>query len=231
MSKNNNKNLKKISYKIILIGNSQVGKTTFFKKLTKKIYSERNISTIGIEKTTFTKIISVPEDPFDSSSPEEEIEFSIEFFDTAGQERYRAITSSYFKNAQGLLLFYDITNKKSFEDHEIWLNAVIENLGEKTSNSKKSYSLLLIGNKKDLEDQRQVTKEEAIEICEKMNIGWGGEISIKDLSFEELEKKFSEMVKHIYKDIGNQESNQMVTKKLAGGEKKKKKNNNNQLCC
>ena len=76
-----------------------------------------------------------------------------------------------------------------------------------------------------------MTKEEAIEICEKMNIGWGGEISIKDLSFEELEKKFSEMVKHIYKDIGNQESNQMVTKKLAGGEKKKKKNNNNQLCC
>ena len=230
MSKNNNKNLKKISYKIILIGNSQVGKTTFFKKLTKKIFTERNISTIGIEKNKLTKIISVPKDPFDSSSPEEEIEFSIEFFDTAGQERYRSITSTYYKNSQGLLLLYDISNKQSFDDHEIWINSVIDNLGE-TEKSKKDYSLLLIGNKIDLEDQRQVTKEEAIEICEKMNIGWGGEISIKDLSFDKLEEKFSEMVKHIYKDIGNPEHKTMITRKLTSADKKKKKKNSNQLCC
>ena len=229
MSKNN-KNLKKISYKIILIGNSQVGKTTFFKKLTKKIFTERNISTIGIEKNKLTKIISVPKDPFDSSSPEEEIEFSIEFFDTAGQERYRSITSTYYKNSQGLLLLYDISNKQSFDDHEIWINSVIDNLGE-TEKSKKDYSLLLIGNKIDLEDKREVSKEEAIEICKKKNIIWGGEISIKDLKFEELEEKFCEMVKHIYKDIGNPEHKTMITRKLTSADKKKKKKNSNQLCC
>ena len=161
MSKTNNKNLKKISYKIVLIGNSQVGKTSFFKKLTKKTFNERNISTIGIDKANISRIIRVPEDPLDSSSEEKEIEFSIDFLDTAGQERYRSITSGYFKNSQGLLLLYDITNKNSFEDVETWIKSVVDILGEKESNSNKNYSLILIGNKKDLEEKRVVTIEEA----------------------------------------------------------------------
>ena len=158
---NNNKNMKKIYYKIILIGNTQVGKTCFFKKLTKKIFVEKNISTIGIDKAKITKTISVPEDPFDSSSPEKEIEFTIDFFDTAGQERYRSITSGYYKNSQGLLLLYDITNRKSFEDIENWIKSVVENLGQKESGSKKNYSLILLGNKSDLEEKRAISKEEA----------------------------------------------------------------------
>ena len=231
MSKNNNKNLKKISYKIVIIGNSQVGKTCFYKKLTKGTYQEKNISTIGIDKAKITKIISVPEDPFDLSSEEKEIEFTIEFFDTAGQERYRSITSGYYKNSQGLLLLYDITNKKSFEDIEIWINSVVENLGERESNSKKNYSLILIGNKIDLEEKRVITKEEAEEICHKNNIRWGGELSIKAMSVEELEDKFTEIMRIIYKDIGNPLSNKMITTKLTDGENSKKKKKDNKLCC
>ena len=232
MSNNNNKNLTKISYKIVLIGNTQVGKTCFFKRLTKGIFAEKNISTIGIDRAKITKIISVPEDPFDSSSKEKEIEFSIDFFDTAGQERYRSITSGYYKNSQGLLLLYDITNKKSFEDVEVWMKSVLDNLGEKESNKKRNYSLILIGNKIDLEENRVITKEEGEEICKKNNIiSWGGEISIKDMSKEELEEKFIEMMKIIYKDIGNPENKNMVTKKLSNGEKTKKPKRNNDLCC
>jgi small GTP-binding protein len=231
MSKTSNKNLKKISYKIVLLGNSQVGKTSFFKKLTKKTFNERNISTIGIDKANISRIIRVPEDPLDSSSEEKEIEFSIDFLDTAGQERYRSITSGYFKNSQGLLLLYDITNKKSFEDVEVWMKSVLDNLGEKESNKKRIYSLILIGNKIDLEENRVITKEEGEEICKKNNmISWGGEISIKDMSKEELEDKFIEMMKIIYKDIGNPENKNMVTKKL-NEEKIKKKKRDNNLCC
>ena len=230
MSKTNNKNLKKISYKIVLIGNSQVGKTSFFKKLTKKTFNERNISTIGIDKANISRIIRVPEDPLDSSSEEKEIEFSIDFLDTAGQERYRSITSGYFKNSQGLLLLYDITNKNSFEDVETWIKSVVDILGEKESNSNKNYSLILIGNKKDLEEKRVVTIEEAEAICKKNNIIWGGEISIKDMSIEELENKFTETMKIIYKDIGNPENNKMISRKLTG-EKIKKKKRDNKLCC
>ena len=227
---NNNKNMKKIYYKIILIGNTQVGKTCFFKKLTKKIFVEKNISTIGIDKAKITKTLSVHEDPFDSSSPEKEIEFTIDFFDTAGQERYRAITSTYYKNSQGLLLLYDITNRKSFEDIENWIKSVVENLGQKESGSKKNYSLILLGNKSDLEEKRAISKEEAEEICKKNNIGWGGEISIKDMSIEELEDLFIETMKIIYKDIGNPQNSKMIAKKLSDGERVKKKKRNNNIC-
>ena len=231
MSNNNNKNLTKISYKIVLIGNTQVGKTCFFKRLTKGIFAEKNISTIGIDRAKITKIISVPEDPFDSSSKEKEIEFSIDFFDTAGQERYRSITSGYYKNSHGLLLLYDITNKKSFEDVEVWMQSVLDNLGDKGSNKKKNYSLILIGNKIDLEENRVITKEEGEEICKKNDIIlWGGEVSIKNMSKEELEGKFIELMKIIYKDIGNPENKNMVTKKL-NEEKIKKKKRDNNLCC
>jgi len=231
MSNNNIKNLDKISYKIILIGNSQVGKTLFYKRLTKGIFAEKNISTIGIDRAKITKIIRVPEDPFDSSSEEKEIEFTVDFFDTAGQERYRSITSGYYKNSQGLLLLYDITNKKSFEDIEAWIQSALDNLGEKASNAKRNYSLILLGNKSDLEENRVVTKEEAEEMCKKIDlISWGGEISLKDISREELEVKFIEIIKIIYKNIGIPERKNMITKRLSNEEKRKKKKHNN-VCC
>ena len=232
--KENNNNLKKISFIIILIGDSQVGKTCFYKKITKGTFTAKNVSTIGIDNCKVSRTIKVHEDPFNESSPEIEVEFNIEFYDTAGQERFRSITASYYKNSHGLILLYDITNRQSFENYETWLDSIKENLGkaENKENAKKRYSVILLGNKIDLEDRRVVSSDEAIEVCKNNNVGWGGECSIKEMTNEELNDKFNELIKQVYKDIGDPGLNKAMTaKKISNAEKVKQKKNNNQICC
>ena len=217
---------KKINYKIILIGDSLVGKTCLFKKLTKGIYSTTNISTIGMDQKSLDKKVNVPEDPNNELSPETEKDFIISLWDTAGQERFRAITAGYFKQSHGLILLYDITNRTSFENLEKWITAITNTLGkaEKNENNKKLYSVFLLGNKADLEDKRKVTYEEAEDICKQFNIYWGGECSVQEITMEELNDKFVEFIKEIYKNIGNaEESGHMTVKKLSSFKKKKKK--------
>ena len=152
MSENAEKIQKKISYKIILIGDSLVGKTCLFKKITKGTYSTKNISTIGMDQKSLSKKVIVPEDPNNESSPEIEKDFSIHLWDTAGQERFRSITAGYFKQSHGLILLYDITNRASFDNLEKWILAVTNVLGqaEPNENNKKHYAVILLGNKADL---------------------------------------------------------------------------------
>ena len=88
-----------INYRFILIGNSGVGKTSFFRKLSTGEFYEKNISTIGIEKKTFNLDINM-----DNNGKPENKKFDIYLFDTAGQEKFRAITFNYFKGTDGILL-------------------------------------------------------------------------------------------------------------------------------
>ena len=83
----------------------------------------------------------------------------LQIWDTAGQERFRAIQASYYKGANGILVVYDITERKSFDNLNSWLIEI-----EKNGN--KNVYKLLIGNKSDLEDERQISKEEGKEFAE-----------------------------------------------------------------
>ena len=184
-----------IYYKIILIGNSSIGKTSFFRKLTTGEFHERNISTIGLDKRTFNVDII--------NDKEEKKSIDVSLFDTAGQERFRAITQSYYKGSQGALLIYDISDRSTFDSVEMWVNSLNETLNNVT-NSK--CVIILIGNKSDkinIDDgKREVTEDEAKEVCEKLNLIWGGEISIKNIGHEEFMKLFQSYVKQIYDIIG-----------------------------
>jgi small GTP-binding protein len=203
-----------INYKFILIGNSGVGKTSFFRKLSTGDFYDKNISTIGIEKKTFNLDINI-----DNNGKSEKKQFEIYLFDTAGQEKFRAITFNYFKGTDGILLIYDIADKSTFESVENWISSIREAIGNNSNESK--YATILIGNKLDLiEEQlkeRAVTEEEASEICKKYDIVWGGEKSIKSISFEELNKLFEDYVIDIYKRVGEKKSVKQTTKKLAKG--------------
>ena len=180
-----------ICYKIILIGNSSIGKTSFFKKLSTGEFHEKNISTIGLDRRTFD--IDIITDKKEKKS------FNIKLFDTAGQERFRAITTSYYKGSQGALLIYDISNRNTFDNVETWVNSINETLNN-INNSK--CVIILIGNKSDLIDsddkKREVTEEEAKIVCEKFNLIWDGEISVKNIEYEEIRKLFETYVKQIY---------------------------------
>ena len=206
-----------IEYKVILIGNTAVGKTSLFKKLTSGQFSEKNISTIGMDKKSLQVEIEVYEN---NTKVNKNVEISL--VDTAGQERFRAITKSYFKESDGILLLYDITNKDSFKNVETWINSINESLGNH-QNSK--YIIILIGNKIDLigveGKEREVTEEEGENTCKEKDLVWGGECSVKNIDNDELQQKFQNYVKLIYDKVGEKVVKQN-SKSLEKYQKKKK---------
>ena len=176
----NNTNEKTI-YKMVIIGESAVGKTCIFKKIISGTFIEKSISTIGIDRRTLT---------FNINTSDGEKEIDVQLWDTAGQERFRSITASYYKSSQGLLLMYDITKRDTFETIGNWIDNIKESLGEVNN-----YLIVLLGNKVDLvnsnPDSREVTLEEAENICKDRNIYWGGECSAKDFTEEQLREIFT----------------------------------------
>ena len=183
----------KTTYKIILIGDSAVGKTCIFKKITTGVFNEKSISTIGMDRRTLNFTIK--------DSEGRDLDVEVQLWDTAGQERFRTITNNYYKSSQGLLLIYDITKKDTFNNVENWINNVKETLGEEDK-----YLIVLIGNKVDLAEAnpetREVSLDEAEEICKKDDIFWGGECSAKDFSEDKLKEIFTKYTQEIYKKVG-----------------------------
>ena len=203
----------KITYKIIIIGDSAVGKTCIFKKITSNTFNEKSISTIGMDRRTLFFTIK------DSKGSDLEIE--VQLWDTAGQERFRSITATYYKSSQGLLLMYDITKRETFSNVENWIDNVNDSLGNNND-----YLIVLMGNKLDLvknnPEARDVSEEEAQKICQDKNIYWGGECSAKDFSEEELKNIFTKYTQEIYKKVGvNIVKGEMVTPNKHDNKKKK----------
>ena len=188
--------MSEIEYKVILIGDSGAGKTCFFRKLTTGIFYEKSISTIGIDR----KYLNINFD-VNKSGIIENKNFNINIYDTAGQERFRSLTKSYFSRSNGILIIYDITNRQSFENVKNWVNSIKEFLGDY-----EEYVVILIGNKSDLiedneNNSRKVKEEEAKEICINYDLIWGGEISIKTIDMNELKELFLVYVKKIYEKV------------------------------
>ena len=147
----NNKEEYSVLYKIILIGPSYAGKTEILNKYLNNNFREDTKATVGVEFGT--KLIQKDKDII-----------KLAIWDTSGQERYRAIASAYFKGSKGCIVVYDITNKSSFDDVDRHINNFKEH------NNIVDCSFILIGNKSDLEKERQVTKEEGEEKSKKYNM-------------------------------------------------------------
>ena len=210
--------MKKIEYKFILIGNSGVGKTSILKFLSTGVFPQEIISTIGVDKKTLDVSVEVEE-----NNKKIKKDFIISLFDTAGQEKFRSIAATYYRGSDGILLLYDITDRNSFESIEMWINSIIESIGKKADSK---YVILLIGNKLDLVNEgsakRKVEEQEAIDICKKFKLLWGGERGIKSLKFEELNELFAEYVKQIYNEIGEKKGKEQKAKSIKKYKFKKK---------
>ena len=207
--------MNKIEYKFILIGNSGVGKTCIFQKLLTGKFLENNFATIGV----VNKKIKLKLDIEDSNNSKTEKEFEINLVDTAGQEIYRAMTYNYYRGSDGIILMYDITNKDSFYKVEQWVNSIREAID---NNHGQKYSIILVGNKLDLSDERQVNREEAIDASKKYNMFWGEEISTKDITKPELDELFERYVKEVYKNVGEKKAGKQQLQKGATYKKKRK---------
>jgi len=163
-------------FKVVLVGDSSVGKTNIMSKYLKNEFHEDSKATVGVEfgSKQFTVEGHV---------------IKAQIWDTAGQERYKAITSAYYKGAKGAFVVYDITRKQSFESVDRWVN-------ELRATADKNLTIILIGNKCDLEDQRQVTKEQGEEKSKNMEVAF---METSALSGENLEKAFEKMINEVFK--------------------------------
>ena len=137
-------------FKILLLGDSSVGKSSLFLSFMDKSWNETFVPTIGVDFKI--KTINV-----------NNMNIKFQVWDTAGQERFRTIISSYYKGAHGILLVYDITLKESFESLSDWLNEI-------KKNTSKNIVKVLIGNKIDLNDKRVISFDEAKEYADNNNM-------------------------------------------------------------
>ena len=167
-------------YKVIIIGDTNVGKSNILTRYLKDEFSSNTKSTVGVELgIKFLKI--------------KNIKAKIQIWDTAGQERYKAITSSYFKGSNGCFIVYDITNEASFDNVEKWYEQI-------QSETSKEIPIVLVGNKCDLEDERKVPTEKAKEKAENLKCAFFETSALKGLN---IDKIFEELVNTIYEKTAN----------------------------
>jgi len=198
MSNNKENNNYDMIFKIVLIGDSSVGKTNILSKYISDEYDPDTQATIGVE-------LSTKNYTFDNN------EVKVQIWDTAGQEKYRSITSSYYKGAHGCLLVYDITRKATFENIDKWL-------AEIKLSSNNEINMVLIGNKCDLKDKREVSIEEAQNKAKLLNMAF---METSALNGTNVEKAFNELVNNVYqnnKQIFHQDVNIRIDDKDKGVE-------------
>ena len=133
-------------YKILLLGDSTVGKTCFLLRFMEDSFIDLHMATIGLDYKLKTMTL------------EEQKIVKVQIWDTAGQDKFRAITRNYYKGASGIILIFDVTNIKSFENIKKWINEIKEEISE-------NVSIVLIGNKIDNVKERKITKEQGEKIA------------------------------------------------------------------
>jgi small GTP-binding protein len=199
-------------FKVVLVGDSFVGKTNIMSKYLKNIFQADSKATVGVEFGS--KQFNV-----------EGHSINAQIWDTAGQERYKAITSAYYKGAKGAFVVYDITRKESFESIDKWVSDL-------KASADKKLTVVIIGNKSDLEDQRQVTKEQGQEKANQLEVAF---METSALSGDNLDKAFDMMINEVYKKC-HEEMLAEDDLDIEGGQdinlnKKPENTGNNKKCC
>ncbi len=190
--------------KLFMLGNYAVGKTSFVNKYVNDKFREIYLPTIGFDYSS--KTITLPNKK----------NLKICFHDSAGQERYRSIAFNLIKSAEGAILMYDITNKKTFEAIPEWIKNVREHKGE-------DFPIVLIGNKLDLKEKRVVKTEEGEELAKKYGFfffetssktGDNVQECILELVLKIFEQKKKEGKIQVEKEIGKGEKSEKKVKKV-----------------
>ena len=138
-------------YKILLLGDSTVGKTCFLLRYVDDSFLDLHMATIGLDYRLKTLIL------------EEQKIVKVQLWDTAGQDKFRAITRNYYKGASGIILIFDVTNVKSYENIKKWINEIKEEISEKVA-------IVLIGNKIDNVQERKISKEQGDKLASEIGV-------------------------------------------------------------
>ena len=167
-----------LSFKIILVGDSGVGKSCLSIKASRNYFEDFYSPTVGFEFLTFNVKV-------------EDQNIKLQIWDTCGQEVYRSLISSFYRSASLAIIVYSIDSEESFSNIEKWLNDI-------KSQSNPNIKIFLIGNKADLEDKRQVTKENGENFFKQNKLSFFTETSAKT-GFN-VQNVFIEVAKVLYKE-------------------------------
>jgi len=179
----------KLSLKILLIGDSQVGKTSLLLKYTEHIFPEEHIATIGVEYK-------------DRFIIRDNYNIRLQIWDTAGQERFHSITKNIYRNANGVLFVYDITNRESFNNIKNWIRD-LQNVGN-------DVKAAILGNKLDLESNRAISHEEIEEISKEHNMPFLETSARENINVNE---GFDLIVNELFKDKTQAQIVEMFSRK------------------
>ena len=180
-----------LSYRFLILGESKVGKTSILERYINKTFKENYLSTIGMDKRY--KKLKINEKDLD-----------IYITDTAGQERFRSITKMFYKGADGILIGFSLTDEKSLNSINYWMQEISENCNKETP-----LSLILFGNKCDDKENIEVKAEEIDELKKKYNIQYFETSAKENINVQEMFEyliKLTIMKKGNLKDIGLSEN-------------------------
>ena len=195
-----------LKFKMIVLGESRVGKTSLIKRYTKDQFGGVYLTTVGIDFQN--KTIEI-----------EDKKVKLQVWDTAGQERFRNVAKNYFQSSNGFLLVFDITDKESFQKlKDFWIEQLKMNAPEKAKS-------VLVGNKSDLAGQRQVSIEDAEEFAKNNNLKYY-EVSAKEGT--KVVELFFYLANEIYQSHTYEEYNENKTITL---KKEKSKKKDKKKCC
>ena len=180
-------------FKVLLLGNSNVGKSSLFLRFVDDIWNDTFVPTIGVDFKIKT---------FEIDSKK----IKMQIWDTAGQERFKNIIASYYRGAHGILLLYDVTDKDSFKNLSNWLIEI-------EKNASKNVLKVLIGNKSDLEDKRLVSYNQGKEFADTYGLKFIETSAKKNLNvneaFETLGREL--MIASADKKVTNQKQNKKIS--------------------
>ena len=173
---------------IMTLGKCSVGKSSFILRFTENRFENTYLTTVGLDFRF--RLVNI-----------KDIQYKVLFYDTVGQEKYHSIAPNIIKKANGIIIMYDITNKSTFDSIPEILKTIEEEKG-------KDFPMILIGNKIDLENEREIKKEEAEELAEKYGMEL---IEISNKEGINIEKAGLSIVKKILEkrqDDSNIETNE-----------------------
>ena len=162
-------------YKVLLLGDSTVGKTCFLMRYTDNTFQEIHMSTIGLDYRLKSMTLKSGKN------------VKVQIWDTAGQDRFRAITKNYFKGAHGIILIYDVTDEQSFDNVSNWINQIKEEASD-------NVIIFLVGNKIDDVDHRKIQTENGENLANTFKLDFF-ETSAK--TGENVQKTFQTLVQKI----------------------------------
>ena len=172
------------SYKVLLLGNSYVGKTCILLRFSEDIFKENYDVTIGLNYRI--KSMTVENNPI-----------KMQIWDTSGEEKFKAIAKNFYRGAHGVLLVYDICQKNSFLDVKSWIEQIIENADND------DIVMILCGNKCDNEKERKISKEEGENLAKNYGIPFFECSAKNNININEM---FETMAQKIYTKVGNRQS-------------------------